>query len=152
MDRTTWTGVKADNKYTPQPEFADSRELNNLVQRGIPPTPKPITSLENQSVPERHFNQYGVVLTPQDHELVDVVEIAIKNGWKWQEIVHESIIKGTEAESVVKTMKKTKANVRDLLLDIDFARALFGDKYKEELQSLVLQRDIMKYIKDKLHA
>ena len=152
MDRATWTGVKADNKYTPQPEFADSRELNNLVQRGIPPTPKPITSLENQSVPERHFNQYGVVLTPQDHELVDVVEIAIKNGWKWQETVHESIIKGTEAVSVVKSLKKRNTDVRSLLLNIDFAKALFGDKYKEALGELVLEGNILTAIRSKLNV
>ena len=152
MEGTTWTGVKADNKYTPQPEYADSRELNNLVQRGIAPTPKPITSLEHQSVPERHFNQYGVVLTPQDHELVDVVEIAIKNGWKWQEIVHESIIKGTEAVSVVKALKKRNTDVRSLLLNIDFAKGLFGDKYKEALGELVLERDILKAVRSKLNV
>ena len=152
MEGTTWTGVKADNKYTPQPEYADSRELNNLVQRGIAPTPKPITSLEQQNIPERHFNQYGVFLTPQDQELVQIVEVAVKNGWKWQEIVHESIIKGTEAVSVVKSLKKKNTDVRSLLLNIDFAKALFGDKYKEALGELVLEGDILTAVRSKLNV
>lgn len=150
---TDWQNVTVDDKELPQPTYADAKELNNLTSRGIvPPNPTPITPIVDRANPNMPFNQFGVYLSGKDHELVEIIKLAIENGWKWQEIVHESIIKGTEAESVVKTMKKTKANVRDLLLDIDFARALFGDKYKEELQSLVLQRDIMKYIKDKLHA
>ena len=152
MEGTTWTGVKADNKYTPQPEYADSRELNNLVQRGIAPTPKPITSLEHQSVPDRHFNQYGVFLTPKDKELVEIVQLAIKNGWKWQEIVHESIIKGTEAVSVVKALKKRNADIRSLILNLDFAKALFGNKYKEVLSELVLEADLLKAVRSKLNV
>ncbi len=152
MDGTTWTNIKADNKNTPQPEFADSRELNNLIQRGIPPTPKPITSLEHQSVPDRHFNQFGVVLTPQDNELVQIVDIAIKNGWKWQEIVHESIIKGTEAVSVVKALKKRNSDIKTLIFNLDFAKALFGSKVKEALQELVLEADLLKALKEKLNV
>lgn len=152
MEGTSWTGVKADNKHTPQPELADSRELNNLIQRGIPPTPKPITSLEHQSTPERHFNQYGVVLTPQDKELVEIIDIAIKNGWKWQDIVHESIIKGTEAVSVVKSLKKRNSDIKTLIFNLDFAKALFGSKFKEELQELVLEPDLFKALKEKLNV
>ena len=70
MNSTEWNIEKADNKYLPQPELADSRELNNLVQRGISPNPQPIVNLEQQQMPERHFNQFGVHLTPQDQDLV----------------------------------------------------------------------------------
>lgn len=152
MEGTSWTDIKADNKHTPQPELADSRELNNLIQRGIPPEPKPITSLDQQTVPNRHFNQFGVHLDPKDNELVQIVRIAVKNGWKWQEIVHESIIKGTEAESVVKALKRRNSDIRTLVLNLDFARALFGSKFKEELQSLVLEPDLLKALKEKLNV
>lgn len=151
MIKTDWTDIKADNKETPLPEFANSQELNNLITRGIqPPQPKPIQPIGDRYNPNLAYNQFGVVLDEKDKELVDVIKLAIKNGWNWREMVHESIIKGTEAESVVKSMKKTGSNVRTLLLNLDFAKALFGKDYQKELQSLVLESDIMKYLKGKL--
>ncbi len=152
MNATDWNIEKADNKYLPQPDFADSRELNNLVQRGVMPNPQPIVSLEHQQLPERHFNQFGVHLTPQDQDLVQIVDIAINNGWNWRELVSEPITKGTEAESVVKVLLKRRITLRTFILNIDFAEALFGKKWKDELKELVVIKpeELIPYLKERL--
>lgn len=151
MAQANWT-IKVDNSEIPQPELADSKELNNLVQRGVMPNPRPIEPIGDRYNPNMAYNQSGVLLSPQDAELVCIVDVAIKNGWNWRETVHDSITKGTEAEAVVKALKKAKANVRDLLLNVTFAKALFGQNYKEALQSMVIEEDILKYVRNKLNV
>lgn len=153
MSNTTWTDIKADNKETPLPDYANPQELNNLITRGqMPASPQPIQPIVDRYNPGLAYNQFGVVLNEKDRELVLIVDLAIKSGWNWRELVHESITKGTEAEAVVKSMKKSGSNIRTLILNLDFAKALFGNDYEKELQSLVVQQDVMRYLKDKLNV
>lgn len=150
--KTEWTDVKVDNDTT-QPDVADPKEVNDLINLGVTPTRSPITPIGGgfgRANPAPHFNQFGVDLSPVDMELVQIVDTAIKNGWKWQEYVSESIIVGTEAVSVVKKLKQHNANARDFLLNIEFAQALWGKDYEDKLKLAVVEPDILKYIKSTL--
>ena len=67
-------------------------------------------------------------------------------------MVSEPITKGTEAESVVKVLLKRRITLRTFILNIDFAEALFGKKWKDELKELVVIKaeELIPYLKERL--
>jgi hypothetical protein len=140
---TDWDNVHIASPYdeSPDAEVASEDELSLVVNTGQVDMPQRF----NPNLP---YADVSLKLNDKDEILLSAIKKAIDNGWAgWQSRVNDATTIGLEAEEVVKTMKRTNASVKELLFDMEFAKFLWGDSYKEKLQEMVLAPDVILYLR-----
>lgn len=145
---TDWKNIKIASPYdeTPDAPMAAEDELNHVILTQNVPENRP--QRFNPAIP---YIDASAILNDRDEILLQAVKKAIDNGWiGYKSRINDAMTLGMEAEQLVKEMKRTKANVRDLLFDHEFAEALWGEEFKEKLQAMVLEPDVILYVKEHL--
>ena len=118
---TDWDNVKIASPYddTPEAEVAPKEELEGVIGGQNLPLPPPMERF-NPNLP---YSDASMVLNERDEILLAAIKKAIANGWiGWRERVNDATTIGLEGEQLIKEMKKTKADAKSLLFDVEFAK------------------------------
>lgn len=86
---------------------------------------------------------------PKNEKLRLIIETAIINGWQpnvasWNS--ETAFRKKTWIENIAKKNQYFRSDQMILLLDHDFAKALFGEKWKEHLKNAVVHSNLLEYV------
>lgn len=146
-----------------EPDVADPREVEAIIAGGAIQPSQPLESSEllkpdipgldpapryNANVPYApptiNHSEYDLIL-------IDAVRQAVKYGWKdahrW---ANDAMTIGLEGEAVVKGMQRRGADVKTLIYDKSFAKAFFGEGWKDKLVVLIMSDNPMLVLKENL--